>query len=424
MTKKLAIIIGNKEMKFKSLSPSLVQTATAITLGVVGVVSCQNSAHAVVELNLSADESNLSRPQLLVNDSQQLAILTDNSIDKFSAENTTNQYAFTDNQNLNALDNFADISSPVLIANGERNSTEAIAVDVSNSTSITNQNTSESIYIPIQSSSIHDSNSVSGIVNTQEQNHYQVNVVDSSRTNNNSNVSYSIPINVVPTNTENNNLNNSDKPILIAPVAPVSNINTNNSEQVININGESLDNQLNEQHDDRQLVGSVPIEVNYYNPAITPSMGKMVSPELPYLYPADEYLPDGERPRISDGYIWPAKGVLTSGYGWRWGRMHKGIDIAAPVGTPILAVADGKVIMAGWHSGGYGNLVKLKHYDGSITLYAHNSRLFVRRGQEVTQGQHIANMGSTGFSTGPHLHFEIHPRGQGAINPMALLPRK
>ncbi|RAQ40206.1 peptidase M23, partial [Arthrospira sp. O9.13F] len=108
---------------------------------------------------------------------------------------------------------------------------------------------------------------------------------------------------------------------------------------------------------------------------------------------------------------------------WRWGRMHRGIDIAGPVGTPILAAAPGVVIFSGWNSGGYGNLVELEHPDGSVTLYAHNHRNLVSKGQKVTQGQLIAEMGSTGFSTGPHLHFEIHPTGNGAVNPMALLPR-
>jgi murein DD-endopeptidase MepM/ murein hydrolase activator NlpD len=129
-----------------------------------------------------------------------------------------------------------------------------------------------------------------------------------------------------------------------------------------------------------------------------------------------------ENPTQFNGYIWPAKGVLTSGYGWRWGRMHKGIDIAAPIGTPIVAAAPGVVVSAGWNSGGYGNLVELQHPDGSVTLYAHNNRILVRRGQEVAQGQQISEMGSTGRSTGPHLHFEVHPNGRGAVNPIALLP--
>jgi murein DD-endopeptidase MepM/ murein hydrolase activator NlpD len=146
-----------------------------------------------------------------------------------------------------------------------------------------------------------------------------------------------------------------------------------------------------------------------------------VSPELPPLSVPDDYLPN--TPMKFTGYIWPAKGVLTSGYGWRWGRMHKGVDIAAPIGTPIAAAAAGEVISAGWNSGGYGNLVKIKHPDGSVTLYAHNSRILVRSGQMVEQGDLIALMGSTGYSTGPHLHFEIHPPGQGAVNPIAYLPR-
>ena len=136
---------------------------------------------------------------------------------------------------------------------------------------------------------------------------------------------------------------------------------------------------------------------------------------LPPLPDSDEYLP-----RAFDGYMWPAQGVLTSGYGWRWGRMHRGIDIAAPIGTPIVAAASGKVISAGWHSG-YGNLVKLEHLDGSVTLYAHNHRNLVSHGQKVKQGEQIAEMGNTGHSTGSHLHFEIHSRNQEVINPLALL---
>jgi murein DD-endopeptidase MepM/ murein hydrolase activator NlpD len=103
--------------------------------------------------------------------------------------------------------------------------------------------------------------------------------------------------------------------------------------------------------------------------------------------------------------------------------MHKGVDIANAIGTPIMASASGEVIGAGWNNGGYGNLVKLLHADGSVTLYAHNSRVLVRTGQRVSQGEVIAQMGSTGFSTGSHLHFEIHPSGEGAVNPIAYLPR-
>ena len=122
------------------------------------------------------------------------------------------------------------------------------------------------------------------------------------------------------------------------------------------------------------------------------------------------------------GFSWPAAGKLTSRFGRRWGRMHKGIDIAGPVGTPINAAADGTVISAGWNSGGYGNLVELKHSDGTTTRYGHNSRLSVSVGQTVRQGQQLAEMGSTGHSTGSHLHFEIRPTGGSAVNPIAHLP--
>ena len=88
--------------------------------------------------------------------------------------------------------------------------------------------------------------------------------------------------------------------------------------------------------------------------------------------------------------------MFTSGYGWRWGRMHKGIDVANNVGTPIVAAREGRVIFSGWSSGGYGYLVELLHPDGSKSLYAHNSRLEVRKGEMVRQGQLISRMGSTG----------------------------
>ena len=171
-----------------------------------------------------------------------------------------------------------------------------------------------------------------------------------------------------------------------------------------------------------QLMAAAPTPPEAYQSLAQPSLlGQTVSPDLPPLGSANDYLPGSA---AFEGYIWPAKGVLTSGYGWRWGRMHKGVDIAAPVGTPIVAAAPGVVVTSGWNSGGYGNLVVIQHPDGSRTLYAHNSRLLVRKGQEVEQGQQIAAMGSTGFSTGPHLHFEVHPSGKGATNPMAFLPNR
>jgi murein DD-endopeptidase MepM/ murein hydrolase activator NlpD len=120
-------------------------------------------------------------------------------------------------------------------------------------------------------------------------------------------------------------------------------------------------------------------------------------------------------------YVLPAKGEFTSGYGWRWGRMHRGIDIAGPVGTPVVAAASGKVITASWDNTGFGNRIEIQHPDGTITLYGHNSRIVTHVGAMVHQGQQIAEMGSTGHSTGSHSHFEIHPSGKEAVNPMSFL---
>ncbi|HAN75488.1 MAG TPA: hypothetical protein DCQ63_15295 [Planktothrix sp. UBA8402] len=170
----------------------------------------------------------------------------------------------------------------------------------------------------------------------------------------------------------------------------------------------------------RSMVATAPIGSNAYDPLNNQALGKMVSPQLPPLSGPDTYLPSGSM--RFNGYIWPAAGILTSGYGWRWGRMHSGIDIAGPIGTPIVAAAPGVISYAGWNDGGYGNLVEIEHPDGSLTVYAHNDRILVNEGQKVAQGAQIAEMGTTGRSTGPHLHFEIHPNDQGAINPMAVLP--
>jgi len=173
---------------------------------------------------------------------------------------------------------------------------------------------------------------------------------------------------------------------------------------------------------DPSLLAVAPLSPDAYIPAQRSPAGQLVSPDMPLLPEADEFLP--EAPDYFNGYIWPTRGTFTSGYGWRWGRMHRGVDVAGPVGTPIVAAASGVVERAGWNSGGYGNLVEIRHPDGSLTLYAHNNRLSVSTGQAVKQGQKIAEMGSTGYSTGPHLHFEVHLSGKGAVNPVAHLPRR
>ncbi|MDF2655325.1 MAG: family metallopeptidase [Bacillota bacterium] len=125
-------------------------------------------------------------------------------------------------------------------------------------------------------------------------------------------------------------------------------------------------------------------------------------------------------PLIGTGnLIYPIRGTLTSRYGTRWGRMHSGIDLAAPIGTKIKASDGGKVVFAGYN-GSLGYMVKIDHGGGKVTLYGHCSKLFVKAGDRVYQGQHIANVGNTGRSTGPHVHFEVHINGK-TKNPLNYL---
>ncbi len=133
---------------------------------------------------------------------------------------------------------------------------------------------------------------------------------------------------------------------------------------------------------------------------------------VPYAEPSD-ITPS------SAGFTWPTSGQITSGFGPRWGRMHQGLDVAAPTGRPITAAKSGKVIVAGW-SGGYGNLVVIDHGGGLSTAYAHQSRIAVKVGDPVTQGGLIGYIGSTGHSTGPHLHFEVRVNG-AARDPLPYL---
>lgn len=122
----------------------------------------------------------------------------------------------------------------------------------------------------------------------------------------------------------------------------------------------------------------------------------------------------------ASGFIWPVNGPVTSTFGPRGGGMHEGIDIGVPTGTPVMASKAGVVSIAGWW-GGYGYLVDIDHGGGVHTRYGHNSLLLVSEGQAVSQGQVIAKAGSTGHSTGPHVHFEIRFNGR-AVNPLNYLP--
>jgi murein DD-endopeptidase MepM/ murein hydrolase activator NlpD len=119
------------------------------------------------------------------------------------------------------------------------------------------------------------------------------------------------------------------------------------------------------------------------------------------------------------GFIWPVSGPVTSSFGFRWGRMHEGIDIGVSSGTPIHAAASGTVIYCGWMEG-YGNLVVIDHGNGLATAYAHQSAIAVTCGQGVSQGSTIGYVGSTGHSTGPHLHFEVRVNG-APVDPLGYL---
>ncbi len=117
-------------------------------------------------------------------------------------------------------------------------------------------------------------------------------------------------------------------------------------------------------------------------------------------------------------WVSPVAGyTLTSGFGWRWGKMHPAQDLAVATGTPVHALSSGTVVFAGWSTEGYGYMVKIRYWDGTVSWMAHNSRLVVSVGDEVEPGQLVSYSGSTGNSTGPHVHLEIHPADGSAVAP-------
>ncbi len=122
-------------------------------------------------------------------------------------------------------------------------------------------------------------------------------------------------------------------------------------------------------------------------------------------------------------YVMPTKGIFTSNFGYRWGVLHAGIDLANSIGTPIYAVSDGVVIDAG-PTAGYGMWVKLRHADGTVTLYGHVNTTLVSVGERVMAGDQIATMGNRGNSTGPHLHFEVLQGGSERIDPVPWLAKR
>ena len=131
-----------------------------------------------------------------------------------------------------------------------------------------------------------------------------------------------------------------------------------------------------------------------------------------------------QRRAVAAAHRWvsPVSGyTLTSGYGFRWGKMHPAQDLACPVGTPVHALSTGTVVSAGWSREGYGYLVKIRYWDGTVSWMAHNSRLLVAVGDQVAPGQTIARSGNTGHSTGPHVHLEIHPGDAAPVVPVSWL---
>jgi murein DD-endopeptidase MepM/ murein hydrolase activator NlpD len=128
-------------------------------------------------------------------------------------------------------------------------------------------------------------------------------------------------------------------------------------------------------------------------------------------------------PAYKGDYVWPlSAGIVSSEFGHRWHKAHEGLDIAADEGEPVFASASGKVLYADSRMRGYGNVVIIRHDSTVTTLYAHNQALKVRLGETVQQGQVIALLGSTGHSTGPHVHFEMR-RAQVALDPRRILPK-
>ena len=131
----------------------------------------------------------------------------------------------------------------------------------------------------------------------------------------------------------------------------------------------------------------------------------------------------GGSPPTSSNYVFPTSGYISSCYGWRWGALHGGVDIAAPTGTNVYAATSGIVARNGY-ANGFGLALYIRGDDGAVTVYGHVNREFVSAGQRVHAGQLIAEVGNRGNSTGPHLHFEVHPSGVlhgGQVNPMPWL---
>ena len=120
-------------------------------------------------------------------------------------------------------------------------------------------------------------------------------------------------------------------------------------------------------------------------------------------------------------FVMPTRGIFTSGFGYRWGALHDGVDLAGPIGTPIYAASDGVVIDAGPTSSGYGAWVKIRHSDGTVTRYGHINSWEVQIGQRGFAGDQVATIGNRGNSTGPHLHLSVLLGGTNPTDPVSWL---
>lgn len=165
----------------------------------------------------------------------------------------------------------------------------------------------------------------------------------------------------------------------------------------------------------RETLGSVRVHKQELEGDLT-EISKQIEKQLASL--GDGNLPAGPIRGGSAGFIWPVNGPLTSGFGFRWGRMHEGIDISAPSGTPIRAAKSGEIVLAAY-TGGYGNYTCISHGGGLSTCYAHQTS-FARTSGSISQGSILGYVGSTGNSTGPHLHFEVRINGS-AVDPLGYL---
>jgi murein DD-endopeptidase MepM/ murein hydrolase activator NlpD len=159
-----------------------------------------------------------------------------------------------------------------------------------------------------------------------------------------------------------------------------------------------------------------PAEIEPVPPVEAPAPAPVIVPA-----PAPAPAPAPPPAVITSGYTWPVSGPLNSRFGPRWGSFHSGIDIGAGYGTGVSAAASGQVVLASYSGYGYGNYIIVRHGDGSETLYAHLSSIWVSLGQYVAQGEIIGAVGCTGWCTGPHLHFEVRVGGS-SVNPLGYLP--